>query len=1770
MNRIYTVVWNQVRRQYMVVSEFAGRGGKAKSLKGMSCKARLAAWAVCGMLGMLGGIVQAAVTTGDTADWQYAAVAVDKDHPNGSFGIYEDQYEKVTVNGKDYWVRNGYHIVVEQQHRYDSDATDKDGNPLPLTDDVVKVYRDADWVASDGEGLLSSLQLSNSNMNVTTLNGKDLQNVAAGTFVGASSGGGAEVSKDYQYMIYDGGKWIDADLSTDFKGVSYDETLGGYVYMDAQGQKQLIDPNDMYIIDGTAGVFVVNDEIYSGSVYGANNEILVTGKQTDEKGTTTYYSYWGAERNEPNETIGDKLTVGQYNQTIGLLNENIKSVHEDNIKQVQIQDNGPGNGGTIGFQTNGESEQIGTDDDGKAIYASKGGATIPGAITITSVGGTQGNDDDVKVKFSNTINGQESSFTIDGGSKVRANETAEADADTLTTLSVNGVSYKLSEGKAYSHGNGIMFSGDDESEISVNKGAGLTFDDGRLVVESGRGLAFDGNALVVDTAEDGFRFDGEEQNGKLSLNIGDGLSFKNHQLVADLSIAADNDAARNNKNGGNWTITDGNSTFANTTLDVTASKEWNSGEDSLISGTAETSDAGTTYGRNYRVIDTDGNILSLDDVASAKTLQAIAADVNAGWTAYAGDKTVKTVTPDDPNLKFIGDEKYTTVSGTTDGDIQISVDVSQLKAEDTNAVLYDNVDKTSVTLGSVPTGDNVRTPVKLTNVATAATDETAEGYDTTAAVNVELLKDYVSEKGGGAWNLTTNGGTEESDKAVPIGKDATVDFSGVPQTIGEGDEETNQSNIVVNKTTENGTTKVTFDLSDDVHLKKLTVENQYVTNVDETNDNSVTDISYVKSHDYYLRNGNESLGQNSDGTAISYGEGTNAVTKGYKADEHGNIDMTVKNDNGETQHVVLTDIASKKTQDEMQEQLGGVVMYDELPTGGYNTGSVTLGGLHGGDHPYSYHSEMPTTSGGVTLTNVAYAVTDKTDTENYIGSAAVNVDLLKDYVSANSTAYGESLWKLSTNGGMGEENSPVAIGKDATVDFSSADNNLVVSKAQDDESSTTMNVQFKLADDLTLGSRDGNGNSISISGTDGTISLTSGSDSDSNTISIGQGKITGLTNDITSNWETFMQGPQEGKTSYSAATEYELWQLAQHSVQYSLDDKGGIDYSKIVLRGSEYGTDESGHGGGTHLTNVAYATGEDGSEAVNVDYLNDHAGQLVYGNNNIKVTADLNATATNANGGNWTVTDTQGTEDTADDTTFTNTTLDAEASGAVNGSAVVSEDGNTTYGQDYVVKDTDGNTVTIGDVASAETLKAVDEKVGDTQYKHTDGSATTIVTAGDDVTTSIGKLDEAIGGISTDISEVTTEAKKHTTVEAGSNIVVTPGTSQETGGKEYTISVSETPQYGGHDDGNGGTTNGSVTVVGTGEDGTQHTVVVDGATGLMNGLSNTTWNQDVIDAVAADTTGTGAASVAATQGQLKAATEGAVQYDRNEDGSVNKGSITFDGENGTTLKNIAAGEVSATSTQAINGSQLYQRDLAIYNNSQNIQMLSNSVNKLDNRIDRVGAGAAALAALHPLDFDPDAKWDFAAGYGNYRGANAVAVGAYYRPNEDVMFSVGGSMGGGENMVNAGVSLKIGAVSSNVTTSRTAMAKEIKSMRDIVAKQDAQIQKLTAMVNALVGVQTETDTTTMFPDVPENHWAYEAVAAMAKSGLVKGYPDGEFKGDRTMTRYEFAQIVYNAIQAGAEVDARLVEEFKPELEYFHIATVAKDKDGNPTIERVRAN
>ena len=232
----------------------------------------------------------------------------------------------------------------------------------------------------------------------------------------------------------------------------------------------------------------------------------------------------------------------------------------------------------------------------------------------------------------------------------------------------------------------------------------------------------------------------------------------------------------------------------------------------------------------------------------------------------------------------------------------------------------------------------------------------------------------------------------------------------------------------------------------------------------------------------------------------------------------------------------------------------------------------------------------------------------------------------------------------------------------------------------------------------------------------------------------------------------------------------------------------------------------------------------------------------------------------------------------------------------------------------------------------------------------------------------------------------------------------------------------------------------------------------------------------------------------------------------------------------------------------------------------NIYNMGNRVGELDSKIDRVGAGAAALAALHPLDFDPDDKWDFAAGYGNYSGANAVAIGAYYRPNEDTMFSVGGSFGGGENMVNAGVSVKLGQ-GNNVSTSRVAMAKDMLDMQKRMAEMEAQMAKMQGFIGALTGMDAQA---AMFPDVPENHWAYEYVKGLCEQGIIEGYPDGNFAGDRGMTRYELAAMLYRALAKGVSLDARAVQEFAPELARIRVDVITKDNDGQPVIERVRVN
>ena len=261
------------------------------------------------------------------------------------------------------------------------------------------------------------------------------------------------------------------------------------------------------------------------------------------------------------------------------------------------------------------------------------------------------------------------------------------------------------------------------------------------------------------------------------------------------------------------------------------------------------------------------------------------------------------------------------------------------------------------------------------------------------------------------------------------------------------------------------------------------------------------------------------------------------------------------------------------------------------------------------------------------------------------------------------------------------------------------------------------------------------------------------------------------------------------------------------------------------------------------------------------------------------------------------------------------------------------------------------------------------------------------------------------------------------------------------------------------------------------------------------------------------------------------------------------------------ITGVAKGEAD---TDAVNYGQLKDTNNHIDRVENQVVNNTNRINKLGSRVNKVGAGAAALAALHPMDFDPDDKLTFSAGYGNYAGENAAAIGAYYRPDEKVMFSVAGTVGNGENMVNAGVSFALDRT-NHVSNSRTALAREVIDLRGQLAVMGAKMAKM----EKAFGMLDETKTK-LFPDVPANHWAYEYIAKLAGNGYIEGYPDGNFGGDRLMTRYEFAAMLYRAIENGAALEEKIIKEFEPELGRIRVDRISGEDGDRDKIERVRVN
>lgn len=439
--------------------------------------------------------------------------------------------------------------------------------------------------------------------------------------------------------------------------------------------------------------------------------------------------------------------------------------------------------------------------------------------------------------------------------------------------------------------------------------------------------------------------------------------------------------------------------------------------------------------------------------------------------------------------------------------------------------------------------------------------------------------------------------------------------------------------------------------------------------------------------------------------------------------------------------------------------------------------------------------------------------------------------------------------------------------------------------------------------------------------------------------------------------------------------------------------------------------------------------------------------------------------------------------------------------------------------------------------------------------------------------------------VETKISTVEADAKKHTTVVAGDNTTVTASTNAN-GGAEYKVAVNKD------------LVEMSSANFGKATDDVRARIDKDSAR-FFNGSENIgitpkgvqIENTDTLEQAKFDKYGMYASEGDKTVYYTTTGISAGDQIINN----VKAGVADTDAVNVSQLKRVQDQIAASTSvttvtagdhikvTPTVNGNthdykvsladdiadQITNNTTNITKNTNDIKNIKGDLSKMDKRVNKSVAGAAALAALHPLDFDPDAKWDFAAGYGHYRSGDAAAIGAFYRPNEDVQLSVGSTVGSDETVFNAGLSVKVGA-HSGVSRSRVAIGKEVLALKKTVAEQNAQIQKLTALLNGVAGTKMKADHTTLFPDIPTNHWAYEAVSDLSRRGLVEGYPDGTFGGDRMLTRYEFAQIVYRAIQDGVTVNNRLVTEFSPEMALFRVDTVAKNAKGEPTIERVRVN
>ena len=1670
MNKVFKVIWNEARNAYVVVSEIAkNRGSKSCSTKKLLAMLIATGVMTCASFDVLADEPSAA----QTAKSQYVAFA-----PTTS--SFPDEYEQ-TIDGhkyiydvaNQYWVREGYILVLEQNAKLHT--------PLSTNGRAADV---AYTGGGDTSSILQSVTSLVSASGTVTNMGESLNSINASAYAGVSHSGGTKVTGTWNYIIEDS-SWkdsvapgnykygyvdlVDSKLPKGFKTaedsnteLTWDDTKQCYTY-----KGNPVDYSNVYVIDGKIGVFTNKDgsKVYTGNVFGKNNEVLMTVKDANNK----FYSYWASEVTDPSATM-QSYRMADYEKDLSVLLENEKKLYRNDIKEVTLTKDE--NSATISLLRNGDTEA---------------GAPVTGAITVTSGGGTGGSDTFVKIS-NGTVN-----QTFATGSKVEAIGTPEATAG----IKINGQEYTIKSG----------------SVVSVAKDAS----------NKTTTITVDGKATTItDTDTTYTAGDGIEINGGNAISVS-----KNLTGMQSIKGAG---AGRISFDGANVKVN--NTTFGENNVVVGVAGDGKSpvqinGESGEITGLNNTKVGYTDFAVNKGKAATEGQLKQVMD---------------EGWkfTTDSGNKTTVKVGPDGTNdnaVTFKGDGTNIAVTNTgKDIKVELKKDltVDSVKAGDffmdkNKGVGY--ADKAYITSSGLNANNQ-----KITGIA--------DGTDDTDAVNVGQLK-TVSEVANQGWKLSTNG-----DAASKVAPGEIVDFSG-------------DKNISVSH---NGT-KVKVELNDELEdIKSISNGDSRINlNADSISisngnksfaiTNSGIGMSYITA-DYSAKS--IMLGEN--GTTISgglnvAGSKITGVADGTIA--AGSTDAVNGSQLNDIKNSINTDISNKTfglkddKGSEVTNTLGNTV---QVKGADGITSTVKDGALEIG-LKLQDNSNLVVDSNGLALNTALtgiQSINGAGGTINLAGSAitinettfnkdgriqnvaagtetkdAVNfgqLDATNKKVDNLTTEVGKG-WTVATDNGTATK-----VGAGDTVKLN-GDDNIKVSNTGKDvkvELNKNLTVDSVKAGDFFMDKNEGVGykgkayiTSSGLNANGQTIINVKAGEAETDAVNVGQlnavkaeaskkttlsdGKnttVTSVTTDGQTDYKVNVAGDLKDITSVAnGASEIKLNAdsiiIANTNKTFAITNSGigmsyvASDYSTKAIMLGENGTTISGglNVAGSKITGVA--AGEANTDAVNVGQLNTVKNEL----------------------------------QTSDKQLVTNpASTDGSYKPDANGNISLRVEDQNKNGYNVVIKD----------VASKAELGEVANRVANVENKVTqiETDVTNIKTDITNIKSDVTNIKNDITDINTRVDKVEALAGKHTTLEKNGNNINVEETEVD-GQKNYKVNLNEDIMLGDENGKNVSISGTNGTITATGDITTANRINADKGGKLAD-----------ID-VTGNKLSNGSSSITLDGTNVKV----------NDKVTVDK-----DGK----ISGVAKGDISNTSTDAVNGSQLYDTNTHITNVENQVISNSNRIGQLSSRVNKVGAGAAALAALHPMDFDPDDKLTFSAGYGNYAGQNAAAIGAYYRPDEKVMFSVAGTVGNGENMVNAGVSFALDRT-NHVSNSRTALAREVIDLRGQLAVMGAKMAKM----EKAFGMLDETKTK-LFPDVPANHWAYEYIAKLAGNGYIEGYPDGNFGGDRLMTRYEFAAMLYRAIENGAALEEKIIKEFEPDLGRIRVDRISGEDGNRDKIERVRVN